>query len=1029
MVSGAVHADNGEPLAGVTIKVKDGDQTVLTDAKGAFSIRVASPDATLVFTSVGYDQLEIKLDGRRTLDVRLKSKDQQLSEVVVIGYGTQRKRDLTGSISTISAEEISKSAVLSVDQALQGRAAGVFVNQSSSAPGGGIAVRIRGGNSIQGGNEPLYVIDGIPIYSDNNEVNPGGGRFTQLRTSPNALSSLNPMDIESIEILKDASATAIYGSRGANGVVLITTKKGKSGKSRLEFGTYQGLQNIAKKVEVADASLLMKWANEGAGTEVFSEAEIQAPSVNTDWQDLILRSNAPIANYQLTASGGSEKIRYLISGNYFDQDGIIKRSNFKRYSGRLNLDATINSWLKLGSNMFVTQTENNQAFDGGSGNSNSSALFSSLVYIPMLPVYNPTTGNYSRREDGIRPNFSPYGRLNPVQLVNEVTDLTSGNRNLGDIFADITLTKGVNFRSSFGYDLDNRDRDYYFSNYKEPGNRQAEASLGKVKALSLINTNYLTYNKGWGDHQLTFTGVYEVQKRTVDRSFISNSVFSNNITQFYDIGAGTQAGGPTVSSNRTQWTMQSYLGRINYNLKNRYLLTVSARADGSSKFGAQNRWAYFPSAALAWKVSDEKFFQSIGVISTAKLRVSAGKTGNQEIGVNRAITTYIRGNYSFGGNVVNNYIPRVGNQNLKWETTNQYDAGLDLGFFNDRINLTVDAYYKKTFDLLMTYNIPVELGYSSTIGNVGKLENKGLEIALNAKVIDRKNLSWSTTINWAGNRNKVLDLGASTELRGGVISYDYGGTFSAGNLVRVGESIGSFYGLIYQGVYRNSEDLAKYPQTYNGNAPKIGSAIYKDVAGPVDANGKLTGPDGRIDANDRVILGSPAPKGIFGWANTFSYKAIQLTAFIQGVYGNKILNLNRRDLYDENYQHNISRDRIENAWRIGNETAALYPKANAEVGVIQRIPSGAYSDFFLEDGSYLRLKDLRLSVDLQMQKLQKAGLDVSVYVAGQNLVTLTKYTGYNPETNQQGQDNINQGIDMGSYPLAKTIMVGVNLSF
>ncbi len=1026
-------ATNGDPVIGANIIVEGTTYGTTTDADGKFSIEVPSNQSILVVSFIGYNPERVVLGGQNTVDVKLVPDIKSLDEVVVVGYGTMRKSDLTGSVAKINSDELRKGPAISMESALQGRASGVMVTQASSAPGGGISVRIRGGNSIQGGNEPLYVIDGLPVYSNNNEVNPGGGQFNELRSAPNALASLNPNDIESIEVLKDASATAIYGSRGANGVVMVTTKRGKAGAGKVEVDISRGVQNITKNIDVLGSSELMKWANEGsvnAGqTAPFTQAQIDNPAYNTNWQDLILRDNAPTSNYQLSFTGGTDKITYAVSGNYYNQEGIIKNSGFDRYSARLNLDAQVNKWLKVGDNFSFARTVNDQAFEGGSGNANSSALFSALAYIPMLDVYNETTGNYSRREDGNVPGYSPYNRRNPVHLLNEMTDRTTADRILGNLYADFSIFKGLNFRTIVGVDLDSRERNYYFSGNKDPYNLKGSASLGYASAMSLLNTNMLTYNTEIGAHRLTFTGLYELQKRTTDRSSMSNSIFDNDITMFYDIAAGNQTGGPGISSNRSEWTMASYLGRVNYVLKDRYMITVSARADGSSKFGKDNRWGFFPSAALAWKMSEEPFMKNLDFVSTMKLRISAGRTGNQEIGVNQSVTRYSRSKYSFGGSEINYYYPTVGNSNLKWETTNQVDAGFDLGMFNERISLTLDAYYKKTFDLLMTYNIPTELGYGQTTGNVGTLENKGLEITLGTYIVDNKDFKWKADINWAANRNKVLDLGSSTELRGSVISYDYGSAFSSGNIVKVGYPVGSFYGLKTDGIYRTDEEVSSNTLKYDGGAvPNIGSARYKDVAGPEDANGTLTAPDGKIDRWDRTIIGNPNPDFIYGFSNTFTYKFVELSAFIQGVFGNEILNLNRRDLYDEMFQHNISKDRYDNAWRHDNVNAK-YPKANANIGIVQRIPAGTYSDFFVEDGSYIRLKNVRLTVNIPGNWLKNKGIAAKVYASGQNLITISDYSGYNPEVNQQGQNNVNQGIDMGSYPLAKSYMFGVNLTF
>nr|WP_287935606.1 SusC/RagA family TonB-linked outer membrane protein [Algoriphagus sp.] len=732
-ISGTVlSGEDNQPLPGVNITEKGTTNGTVTDVDGSFSMNVEGENSLLVFSFIGFEQQEVRVGNQNRISITLKPDLGQLSEVVVVGYGTLKRSDLTGSLTSIADKDLQLGVNSSLDQMMQGRAPGVQVIQASSAPGGGVAVRIRGGNSISGGNEPLYVIDGFPVYNSGNEVNPGGGQFNEFRVAPNPLASINPNDIESIEILKDASATAIYGSRGANGVVLISTKRGKSGKGEVSLDVYHGVQTVDRKIEVLDASGFMSWANESAavqnrvppgenvGSWPFSQEEILNPEFNTNWQNEIFRS-APVSNYQLGFNGGNDNMVYAISANYFSQDGVIKNSGFERYSLRVNLDGKVNNWLKIGNSLTLTRSTNNQIFDGGSGNANASAVHASLNYLPILPVFNPQTGLYSQRADANRAGFSPFDRRNPVQLINETTDITTTDRVLGNIFADATLSNGLTYRILLGIDSESRRRNFYFSNNLDPLNRASNTSIGTVNAFTWLNTHQLNYEKEVGKHRLNITGVYEIQRRIVDRTFMGRSQFDNNVTQFYSIQAGNDI--PNVSSGRNEWSLASYMVRTNYVFNDKYLMTITGRADGSSKFGADNRWAFFPSLALAWRASEEQFIQDLNVFSDLKLRGSLGQIGNQEIGSYNSLPNFSLQKYTFGGVPVNAYsMTRLANPGLRWETTSQVDLGTDMGFFRDRVTVSLDLYYKKTTDLLMNFEIPIESGFGSVLGNIGSVE-------------------------------------------------------------------------------------------------------------------------------------------------------------------------------------------------------------------------------------------------------------------------------------------------------------------
>jgi TonB-dependent starch-binding outer membrane protein SusC len=1021
-IAGKITDDTGAELPGVNILLKGTTIGTTSDAKGnyALSIPEANANGTLVFSFIGYLTEEVPLNNRSTINIKMVADIKALGEVVVVGYGTVRKSDLTGSVSSIKSEDIKAMPVVSLEQGLQGRAAGIQVTQASSAPGGGVSVRIRGGNSINGGNEPLYVIDGFPIYNNNDEASPSGGRLGGFRTAPNALASINPNDIESIEVLKDASATAIYGSRGANGVVLITTKRGKAGQGKVNFDMYYGLQQAEKKIDVLNGNEFAQFANiEAANSNqpLYFTPETIAKFNNLadwnnlingpgmDWQQEIFRT-APMSNYQLTFSGGSEKVQYAISGNYFNQDGVIKNSNFKRYSLRTNVDAQLTSRFKTGTSLTVSRTLNNQIVDGGMGNANAGAVHASLQYLPILPV-RLNDGFYSRRED--EPSaLNPFGRVNPVQLIESVTDITTANRILGNVFAEFRIIEGLNFRISIGADIDDRERDYYFKGEGERNQTsQGIATIGNTSSYSWINTNMLTYTKTSGDHQLTATGVYELQQRTFQGRSMSNSIFVTDAFLFDNIGAGSQVGGPSVSSSKNKWSLASYLGRVNYGFKGKYLATFTARADGSSRFGANNKWAFFPSVALAWRAGDEAFIRNLNVFSDLKFRASYGQIGNQEIGPYRSLTRITTQDYSFNRQRVTGLTPTaLGNPDLKWETTTQTDIGFDAGFFKDRLSMTLDLYYKKTSDLLFDISLPLNSGFNSTQGNVGNIENKGIELTLGGNVLEGP-VKWRTDLNWSANRSKVLALSSVNQIFGPLLTFDYRWK---GNMLEVGKPVGVFYGYKTDGIFTSEEQIQGSAQP----AAKPGDVRYVDVNG-----------DGKLDGSDRTILGDPTPKFIYGWTNTVNFKKFELHFFFQGVYGNSVLNATRRDLYNNVARHNVSRDVLYNSWNTDNPQGTL-PRIGG-AGYLTTPTADEYVDFFVEDGSFLRLRNVRLGYNIAFNN--PVFKSARVYVAAQNLFTLTRYSGYNPEVNDRGQSTLNQGIDFGAYPLAKTYMLGVNIEF
>ncbi|WP_229311541.1 SusC/RagA family TonB-linked outer membrane protein [Larkinella rosea] len=979
-VSGRVTGTGGDAIPGANVVVKGTTTGTSTDAQGRFSLNAPS-DGTLVISSLGFASLEVNIGGRSQLTVTLAEDQKALEEVVVVGYGTQRKSDVTGSLSSVTSKDIKAVPVTGVGQALQGRAAGVQVTQASNAPGGGVTIRIRGGNSINAGNEPLYVIDGFPVYNESG-------------------ANLNPNDIESMEILKDASATAIYGSRGANGVVLITTKRGKSGQNRIEFETYYGIQQVRKKLPMLNATeyaTLVNEANTNVGrAPVFTQEQIAGFGAGTNWQDEIFRE-APIQNYQLTASGGSDKTRYAVSANYLNQQGVIINSKYDRASFRFNFDHKINDRFNIGTSLNVIRSRNNAVPTDADGGTSGTVVYSALNFSPTQPVRNP---------DGTLVVFNTPGRIqigSPVAQALGTYNLTVGTRMIGSVFADYKIIPGLTFRTSFGADVNYSKRSLYLSRNTATGTQlSGQASIINNQSSTWLNENTLTYNKTFGNvHNLTLLAGYTMQGNRFESVEARSQGFANDILTYENLGSASTALVP--ASSASNWQLNSYIGRANYDYSGKYLLTATVRADGSSRFGASNKWAVFPSASVAWRLSEEDFLKGNRVVNDLKLRVSYGLSGNQEITQYQSLATLGTQNANFNNTVVIGIGPsRVANPDLRWETTAQADVGIDVGLLSNRITLTADYYNKKTTDLLLSVPLPYVSGYASALQNLGSIRNQGFELGINSTNLNGA-FKWTTAFNIAANRNKVLNLGDQTEFASG----DASGHLQLPNsgLVRVGEQIGLFYGYQSSGIFQTQAEVDGSAQ----KTAKPGDRRY------VDQNG-----DGAINASDRVILGYAQPKFYGGLTNTFSYKGVELSIFMQGTSGNSIFNINR---FEQESLTGVSNQSAEtlNRWTPTNPSNTI-PRANA-VGNAYVLSSRQ-----IEDGSYLRVKNINLSYTLPSSLVSKAKLyNVKVYVSAQNWITFTKYTGFDPEVNRFGQSTLSQGSDYGSYPGNKMMLVGLNI--
>jgi len=982
LIGTVIDATTKEPIEGVTIQLEAVTHSVKTDQKGKFQFVTGQKlPFTLILTFVGYQKKRIIVNTSPAI-IELVPSSEDLEEVVVVGYGTQKRRDLTGAVASLP-ENLLRQPVSSLDQTLKGGVSGVQVTQTSGQPGGGVSIRIRGGASIQGGNEPLYVIDGFPVYNQTESTGVGSG------TPVNPLASINPADIESIEVLKDAAATAIYGSRGANGVILVTTKKGKAGHVQLNYDGSIGVQRVLKNIDVLNAhdfailrNEALYDANPSLGPYQYrKQAEIDQLGEGTNWQKEAFRTGN-IQNHQLALSGGAEKVQYFLGANYFDQQGVIANTDFKRLGFRSNINANPFDRLQVGANVSINKT-NAQIAPTGIVN----AL---LIMPPTATIYEPN-GAYTLR--------NPFENIfaNPIATLKETTNTSNGLRILGTSFAQYRILEGLQAKVLFGVDLNNRDDKFYLPSYIYEGSgSKGEASLGNLDGISWLNENTLTYTGAIGQHNfnalLGFT--QQENKNEVFRAGAQNFVTDDLL--FNSLQSGSTIIRP--SSDTYNWVLHSYLVRVNYNYANKYYASASIRRDGSSRFGADNKWGNFPSLAFSWRVANEPFFkQTFPGVSDFKIRTSFGTTGNQEIGQYQSLSTLYSLNYLFGNNLATGFASqRIPNKNLGWETTFQYDAGFDLAVLNNRLQFTIDYYYKKTKDLLLNVEIPWTSGYATSLQNFGSVSNKGVEFGLKSKNL-QGNLSWNTDLNISFNRNKVLTIGE------GAISY-----ISGNYIIKVGEPLGTFYGTVTDGILQLGEESSKGALTGNAN-PKAGDRLYKDING----DGQFT------TANDRTLIGNAQPDFIFGISNTFSYKGFDLSFLIQGTVGNDLLNINRQNLEMFTGQQNASIDALDR-WTASNPSQ-LYPRAKLD-------PAPIFSDQFVESGSFARLKSLQLGYSFPKEWLKNAHItNLNLYLAAQNLLTWTSYKGFDPEVTSGS--NVQIGTDAGIYPAAKSVSLGVPLTF
>lgn len=996
-LKGSVVDETGQPIIGANIVVEGTTNGTITDVEGTFSLQ-APEKAELHISYIGYLDQRIKADNQAMLRIILKEDTHTLDEVVVVGYGTMKKSDITGSVASVRLDDLKQGASTSVDQMLLGKSAGVNVVQSSGEPGGGFSVNIRGASSINGGVSPLYVIDGVPI--DNSRPVSQGSivGFSDNRSPRNPMSSINPADIESLEILKDASATAIYGSRGANGVILITTKSGKSEKMKVSYSGSVGIQSPSGKLDLLGAadykSVLNALIDAGADSEASRVGEIANGGAGTDWQDEVTRKNAITHEHQLSFSGGNSKTYYYSSFNYVNQEGIVKNTSFERIGARLNLKSDINTKLQIGMNVSGTYMKDHFVANGFGVNENAGVMYTAYNYDPTVAVKDEE-GNFA---------LSPILTLdNPAALNEGMTSYSDTYRILASAFGEYHLTDDLFLRLNVGADFMNESRKNFVSSLTKQGrfyggigsNQNSEKSNYIVEATA-------NYAKQVKKH--SFGAVAGVSYQRYVTSYLNNRAadFPNESLGAENLALGSQETfrmSNSVTGNR----LASYIGRVNYSFDDRYLATLTFRADGSSRFGKNNKFGYFPSAALAWRISNESFLKEISQLSSLKLRAGWGRTGNQEIGDYPALSTYQSAGSAIwdGKQVVGTGPAKIPNPDLKWETTDQINLGVDFGVFKNRINGGIDYFWKKTTDMLLQLPVPQSTGYNSILSNIGRIDNKGIELFLNTVNLDTPTFKWESNITFTSMRNKVKNLGGIDEI---IIGAGYTHVEQVA-IRKPGLPLNSYYGWEVAGVWQEGDDFSIMKEDY-----KPGDLKY------VDQN-----QDGVINDADRVVLGNSFPDFQWSFGNTFSYKKFDLYVFFEGVQGVDMLNGNLIDSYFPiNFRRNKFAEPYLNRWTPENPT-------NEYPSFVDPLKQGrkVVNSRTLSDASYIRLKTIRLSYTFP--KLSRLIQSLQVYVTAENLFTLTDYVGLDPAINPNSNSNFR--MDFNAYPSARTFIFGAKIDF
>ncbi|MDQ8005881.1 MAG: TonB-dependent receptor [Pedobacter sp.] len=1013
-INGVVIDAKGETIPGVAVRIKGSQTTTQTNLNGAYSITVPNNQAILVFSYIGFVTQEQKINNRTQINVSLKEEQTNLNEVVVIGYGAVKKGDLTGSVGQVNIADLNKAPVRSFEEALAGRVAGVQVTSQDGQPGSGIDVVIRGAGSVTQDNSPLYVIDGFPIENPDNNA-------------------INPEDIESIDVLKDASATAIYGARGANGVIIITTKGGIDGKAVINYNGYYGIQDILQEIEVLNPYEFIKYQLERQpatttslylGGDKILEDYRNVEGVN--WQDKLFRTT-PIQSHTISIRGGNKDTKYSLSGSVFGQEGIVRGSDYDRVQGRFRLDQTVSSKFKVGINTNYSHTvRRGEQPSALSGSSNTSALmFSVWGYRPVSG--NPNVDLFDEVDEDL--DLQNDSRFNPILNAENRINNRKTSTLIANAYGEYAFNKYLKLRVSGGVtretikdEVFNGSNTFSGSPLTASGrNNGVNGSFGYGERNSYLNENILTYNRRINkDNDLSVVGGFTIQGRE-STNFGARAL---QIPNEQLILSGLDEGIPTsITANETDFTLASFLGRVNYVFKTKYTLTASFRADGSSKFSPSNKWSYFPSAAFAWRMKNENFLKNIKQLSDAKLRISYGVTGNNRVNDFAYLSEFTlppNNSYGFNNSIAKGSIPfRLGNPDLRWETSRQLDIGLDLGFLKDRISLTADVYRKTTVDLLLDASLPASLGFSSTFKNIGSVENKGLELTINTVNVKNKKFTWNSSFNISFNRNKVLALAQNQETLLTNIGWDNFYREIPAYIAKVGQPLGLFYGYVWDGNYQYEHFNRTASGTYELKPTVTANTLDASLVQPGDIKYKDLNGDLKIDNNDLTIIGNPNPDFIGGFSNNFTYKGFDLNIFFQYSYGNEIFNANRLIFEGGPGRPQLNQyATVINRWTPENQTNGIYRAGGDQ--------TRAYSSRVIEDGSFIRLKTVALGYRMPKKLMERLKVNnLRLFVSAQNLYTWSNYSGFDPEVSSRNSA-LTPAFDYSVYPRARTITFGLN---
>lgn len=1000
-VAGTVYDNDHLPLPGVNVRVKGTNEGTVTGSDGKYTIS-ADDNATLVFSFVGFKTREEPVNNRAEINVTLEADNTQMSEVVVVGYGNQERKDVTGAVGTVKMNNIKEIKAASVDLKLAGQLAGVTVNQVTGTPGGGVSINIRGAGSVGAGDDPLYVVDGFPI-------SPGFDQYA------NPLSTINPDDIENISVLKDAASTAIYGSRGSNGVILITTKRAKKGESSVTVNTSTGIQTILpqSKLKVMNATEFAQWRLESyqdaaaASGEAFDinnvPVEYRNPSQygkGTDWYDAVTRV-APMQNYDVTVSNGTNKVRSLFSLGFFDQRGTVLNTGFKRYSLKTAIDADVVKNLTVG--LSVAPTYSFRNLQETDGHFDSAVLSQAYLESPLTPV-KQADGSYTN----VIGSPGTFQNANPASELVNTTNNRVQFRTLANLYADWKVLDGLDIRSTFGVDYQNNTEDYFrpsflgaFRNPNRDGTQvKASGSFKSSNSFNWLNENTVNYKKTWGDHTLTLLGGYSIQQETSHNRQTYGSGYADDA--IHSVGVATII---TAGAGDEEWRLLSLIGRVNYAFKDKYLLSASIRRDGSSRFAPGHNWGTFPSVSAGWRISDESFFPKINFIDQMKFTGSFGLAGNNNIGNYDYIPGLDPSNYTFGGVLAPGAsISALGNKALGWETTRQLDLGMDLSLLQGRIYLVAEYYNRYTQNMLQYIPVPGISGYSGALSNVGNVRNRGWEFTLTTKNIVGSGFNWSTDFNISFNRNKVLSLGPTTQI------FDAPKNDNPTSVTKVGLPLGQFYGYIFEGIFQNQHELDTYAH-FDGEQP--GNIRYKDI-----------NHDGVIDGNDQTVIGNPWPQFTFGFSNHFSYKKFDLNIISAGSVGGHVFDMYKQFTTNLDGVFNVEKS-VAQRWRSeSNPGAGILPTTTSNTNLARDY----YPSYWVESNSYLMVKNIDLGYNFKT----KFSKNFRVYVSAQNAILITGYKGGSPEVGIEGQDgnrSLSPNVNFTGYPVSAVYTVGCNVSF